>query len=138
MKKLYAKIENLHRKLASFLHMLKLDDSSRSKVLQKFPPKFPRVVAKHCTYYYGSNEDFEMPKVSKVRVIGYASDAYLETAVCEVDGKLKSPDGRIFHITISLDPAHRETHDSNALLFKGNWDKVTPFTVSVSPVRKEM
>jgi hypothetical protein len=149
MKKLYAEIDELSERIGASLVkqkliLLTLTPSSRNTVLQRFPPKFPRVVAKHCTYFYGGESEYtsikelpSTPKINKLRVVGYAEDEYLETLVCEVEGQVRSPDKRIYHITLSLDPKHRETHHSNDLLRKG-WTKIDPFTVSVQVDEKHM
>lgn len=131
-------IDYLDKKVASVLQLLTLDESSHQKILRRFPPKYPRVLAHHVTYYYGATSDREMPDIAKVKVIGYADDGYIEAVVCEVAGDLKSADGRIFHITISLDSAHRESKDSNKMLFKGDWERVSPFFISVSPEKRFM
>ena len=138
MNKILQKIAFLEKKVSSVLQLLTLDESSHQKILRRFPPKYSRVLAHHVTYYYGSTSDRQMPDISKVKVIGYACEDYIEAAVCEVEGDLKSPDGRIFHVTISLDPAHREPKDSNKMLFKGDWERVSPFHISVSPEKRFM
>jgi hypothetical protein len=138
MKQILDEINYLENKVGSVLQLLTLDNSSHQKLLNRFPPKYPRIAAHHVTYYYGSTPYLGMPDISKIKVIGYACDDYIEAAVCEVAGELKSPDGRVFHITISYDPKKRESKDSNKLLFSGNWKKVTPFTIQVTPEKRFM
>lgn len=140
MKAIFKMIKRLEKRaFSSVLQLLTLDESSRQKILRRFPPKFQKVIAHHVTYYYGASVDREMPDVDSIKVIGYISDEYIEAAICEINGKRKSPDGRIFHVTISLDPSHRQPKDVNKLLYQGKeWEQVAPFPLSVHPEKRFM
>jgi len=111
-----------------------LIDSTRKKVLNRFPPRFRQVIAHHITQAFGLPEDTPPPKTPhSVRIVGYASDKSLEALVVEIDGSTERPDGRIYHITLSLDPVNRLPKESNALL-KWGWEEISPFPIQVQPV----
>ena len=111
-----------------------LDDSSRAALLEKFPPKYPKVVAHHVTVEFGVPEGTEAPPPASVKVIGYAdSGDGLEALVCTVNGKADRPDGKRYHITWSLDPAKYSPVDSNALLANTRFTLKLGTTVSTTP-----
>jgi hypothetical protein len=102
-----------------------LTDESRSRLLQAFPPKFPNVIAHHVTEYFGLPANSQPPKPATVRVFGYACDESLEALVVSVDGDTTRPDGKLYHITLSLDRlAGRRPVDSNTLLAQYGFSQV--------------
>lgn len=73
-------------------------------MLKKFPPKYPDVVADHITVAMGGINATPPAAPASVQFIGLADDGNgLQAIICKVDGSLKRPDGKIFHITWSLD-----------------------------------
>lgn len=112
-----------------------LDGKSRASLLEKFPPKFPDVVAHHITIKHGVKQGDPPPEAEAVKVVGYASDESLECAVVEVGGTTERPDGNTYHITLSLDRSKgRKPVDSNELLAQG-WQQVEPFPVEAAPAK---
>lgn len=107
-----------------------LTPAARDLVLEKFPPKFPDVIAHHVTYQFGSNE---APPPASIVVVGYTSDDSLECLVVSVDGSTERPDGSTYHITLSLDRSQgRKPVDSNAVIEKNGWTPIEqPFDVQV-------
>lgn len=108
-----------------------IQPQSRSEILKKFPPKFPKVFAHHITYQFGVSATATPDQPSKIEVVGYASGSGIEALVIEVDGKNVRPDGGVFHMTLSLDPSFRKPKDSNDLLSSG-WDKINPFRIDAT------
>lgn len=100
---------------------LVLDDQTRAKLIKHFPPKFKDFIGHHITMEFGVSKNTELPDQPRdIKVVGYASDDSLEALVVSVDGKIKRPDGSIYHITWSLDRSKgRKPKDSNQLLTKG-------------------
>lgn len=82
-----------------------LTGKSRGKILAAFPPKYDEVICHHITSEFGVPSDSTPPKQPKcIRVIGYADDGEMvEGLLVEVDGTINRPDGRIYHITLSID-----------------------------------
>jgi GNAT superfamily N-acetyltransferase len=112
-----------------------LDGKSRASLLEKFPPKFPDVVAHHVTVKHGVKHSDPLPEAEPVKVVGYASDESLECAVVEVGGTTERPDGSTYHITLSLDRSKgRMPVESNELLAQG-WQEVEPLPVEAAPAR---
>lgn len=102
-----------------------LSEKSRAALLQAFPPKFPDVIAHHVTVQFGIKLDSDPPKSASVRVFGYASDASLEAIVVAVDGTTMRPDGKTYHITLSLDRTQgRRPVESNIVIAANGWEHV--------------
>lgn len=110
-----------------------LDSQSRQKLLSLFEPKFPDVIAHHVTLAFGVN-DFDEATIGEqvlIKVVGYAEDESLEALVVEVDGRATRPDGKIFHITWSLDRSKgRKPAQSNELIKNAGYKPVDPVTVT--------
>lgn len=110
-----------------------LNSSSRAFMLQNYPPKYNKVIAHHITYKFGVYEELP-PDVSIAKIVGYAdSGDGLEAFVVELDGTIKRRDGKIFHLTYSLDPTKYKPKDSNTLLEKIGFKPVKPFIIQVEP-----
>ena len=113
-----------------------LTDRSRTELIKQINPGFPDVIAHHVTIHFG----VEKPSIEQlgwlektiqtVQVIGYAKGQNIDTVIVAINGKTVRNDGKVFHITLSLDrstgakPSH-----SNSLLKNQAWTNVTPFTL---------
>jgi len=107
-----------------------LSEPSVKKLLSKFPPKFENVKAHHITHLYDSPS--EVPKAPEsIKVVGIAENESVQALVVEIDGSIKRPDGKIYHITLSLGKGAK-ANDSNDLLSKG-FKKVSPVEIEVKP-----
>lgn len=94
-----------------------LSHRARAELLSKFPPKFPDVICHHVTERFGVPNDFKAPDDSNVTVIGYSDDESLEALVVEVNGDRKRKDGKVYHITLSLDRSKgRKPVESNDVI----------------------
>jgi len=108
-----------------------LSEKSRTEILKKFPPKFPKVIAHHITYQFGVSENKIPEQPSAAQVVGYAEAAGLQVLVVTINNSTVRPDGGKYHITLSLDPASRKPKDSNDVLEKQGWQKVSPMDIDV-------
>lgn len=105
---------------------LVLTPESRIKLLQRFKPRFPDVIAHHVTYRFGVPESVKRPPgigdgPTPIEVIGYACDDRIEAVLVRVNGTSKRPDGKLFHITLSLDRSKgAKPAMSNELLVGGH------------------
>lgn len=110
-----------------------LDSKSRDRLLKAFPPKYPDVIAHHITERFGIPKPTEPVRhyAVNVNVIGYADDgAGVEALVVEVNEKSTRTDGKVYHITLSIDrAAGRKPVDSNAVIKEKGWVKTHPFQV---------
>lgn len=104
----------------------------RTRIFEQFPPKYSRVIANHITETFGiTSTEMALPKNTKkterqnnINVYGYLdSGDGIETLLVTVNGKFARPDGKHFHITLSLDPSKYTPKDSNALI-KRNFSNV--------------
>lgn len=105
-----------------------LDKKSRQLLAATFPPKYPDFIGHHITYKMVKKTDMSLPSQPKsIKVIGYADDGKgLEALVVEINGKTQRPDGKLYHITWSLDKsAGRKPVQSNSLVANG-FDPVNP------------
>lgn len=100
-----------------------LDETSRNALLTHIPPRFEDVICHHVTLAFGVPESAIQPVEGKLAVtpIWYVADDSLEAIVVHVEGYgLKRPDGKEFHITLSLDKGKgRKPAQSNELIAKG-------------------
>jgi len=83
------------------------------------PPIFTNVFIHHITVEYPVPKGSLPPEDPKeVFLVGYARDAGLEAYVASVDGETRRSDGKLFHVTWSLESG-RKPVESNMLLSKG-------------------
>jgi len=102
-----------------------LSQRARAELLSKFPPKFPDVICHHVTERFGVPNGFQAPNDSNVTVVGYASDDSLEALVVEVDGARERKDGKVYHITLSLDRSQgRKPVESNDVIGRFGFETV--------------
>ena len=108
----------------------KLSPQSRQKLLERFPPKYPRVICDHITYQFGAPRDAPLPSEPEiVEVVGYInSDDGVEGLLVNIDGTVDRPDGNKYHITLSLNKDRRpvETND-----FVDTADSIDPIAIDV-------
>lgn len=111
-----------------------LDETSRTKLLEVFPPQFPDVIAHHITVVYGvpKPDDEFLGTKHMIKVIGHVQDDSLEALVVQLDGKLQRADGKIYHITWSMDKSKgRKAMQSNDLIKAAGFTPLEqPITVS--------
>lgn len=97
----------------------KLTDVCRADLLQRFTPTHPDLICHHITHIFGSDE---VPPVADLHIIGYSCNEGIDCFVVSVDDKCIRPDGKIYHLTFSLDSAKGfKPVMSNDLLMKNTW-----------------
>ena len=111
-----------------------LTDSARWELMAHIEPIHPDVIAHHVTHEYGVYESLP-PDTNTVRVTAMASNDTVQAAIVKVNGTTQRPDGKFYHITISIDrAAGAKPVDSNALIADSkNWVAVDPFNLAVMP-----
>lgn len=109
-----------------------LDKKSRNVLKKTFPPKYDDFIGHHVTYKFGVKPNTPLPKGGTLNVIGYIDDGEsLEALVVEVNGKTTRPDGKIYHITWSLDRSKgRKPVHSNNLLASKDYEPVAPISIN--------
>lgn len=112
-----------------------LPEAERAKLLARFPPAYPDLIAHHATLWSGVSESHERPRAREGRVVGLADDGRgVQALVVEIDGTTDRPDGSTYHITWSLDKkAGRKAKESNDVIAAQGWRAVAPIPVALEP-----
>lgn len=113
-----------------------LDETQRTELLMRFPPKFSEVVADHVTLAAKVRRDAELPSETAAAIIGWIDDgAGVDALVVTIDGSPDRPDGSIYHITWSLAPG-RKARESNDVIARLGWRPLDlPMPVTLAPSR---
>lgn len=112
-----------------------LSAGSRNDLLHHFKPKYPEVICQHITYKFPAKSTDELPPAAhEARVVGYEdSGDGIEAVVVDINGSTKRPDGKLFHITLSLDRSKgKKPFHSNELVNK-KFLHVSPITLYLTP-----
>ena len=111
-----------------------LDDASRQRLEEKFPPKYSKFIGHHVTVEFGVPSDAEVPKPADIKVIGHVdSGDGLEALVVTVNGEKKRSDGSTYHITWSLDPDKYAPKDSNELVKRKQYTIIKHIPIKTKP-----
>jgi hypothetical protein len=115
----------------------KLPGEDRARLLDRFPPSYPDVVADHVTLQADAPAHAALPPAENGRVVGIADDGHsLQALVVEIGGTTGRPDGSTYHITWSLDrAAGRKPVESNDLIREKGWREVAPVPIALAPAR---
>ena len=114
----------------------KLPRDERERLLERFPPRYDRVIADHVTLRVGATPETPLPRKPEARIVGRADDGdSLECLVVELDGSTDRPDGSTYHITWSLGPGG-EARESIVVLRDRGWEHIdAPIPVELEPAR---
>jgi hypothetical protein len=111
-----------------------LSPKTKKHLLKKFPPLYSKQIGHHVTVNFGVTPDHALPGIANLKVIGYKNNVEgIEALVVSVNGSIKRPDGKIFHITWSLDPTKFKPQDSNVLLVHEDYTLVMPIIITTTP-----
>lgn len=108
-----------------------LPKAEKNKLLATIPFTHPNRIAHHITYEYGVTEQMP-PTPSIVMIVGVIDKDGIQAIVASIDGTVKRPDGKIYHITWSLDPG-KKAWESNTILSKYQYEKIDPIRIQVEP-----
>src|ERR1044072_7708610 len=95
----------------------RLDAEERAKLLQRFRPAWPDIIADHITLKAGAAPDEPLPPEVSARIVGSIDDGEgLQALVVSIDGSTDRPDGGTYHITWSLNCGRgRKAVESNEI-----------------------
>lgn len=116
----------------------KLEEEERRLLLERFPPRWPDVLADHITLDAQASAHDPLPVAWKAEIVGNISDgAGLEAMVVAIDGTTARPDGSSYHITWSLDRSRgRKPVESNQVIAVRGWHPlVKPIPIRIIPAR---
>jgi hypothetical protein len=111
-------------------------DGERERLLDRFPPKYEKIVADHVTLDAHASDETPLPRATDAQIVGYADDGEsLECLVVSIGGTTDRPDGSTFHITWSLGQ-RREAKESNDVLREKGWQPLDrPVPIDLDPAR---
>ena len=115
-----------------------LDRKEREKLLRRFPPEWPDVIADHITLDANAEQDDPLPEVGHAEIVGGINDGEgLQAMVVAIDGSIDRPDGSTYHITWSLDRSRgRKPVQSNDVIAERGWRPLDdPVPISIRPAR---
>lgn len=115
----------------------RLDRDDRRRLLARFRPLFPDVVADHVTLSAGI-ANAPLPTARAGEVVGEVDDgAGIQALVVQVGGTTDRPDGKSYHITWSLDRARgRRAVESNDVIARLGWRRLAaPVPIRLHPAR---
>ena len=107
----------------------------REWLLGLFSPSYRDIIAHHVTYKFGVDQDFIMPKDGEGIVVGVADDGEkVQALVVEIGGTTQRPDGKVYHITWSIDRSlgARPVH-SNSVIAEFGYTDVPRTLVRLKP-----
>ena len=112
-----------------------LDAGDRTSLLDRFPPRYAKVVAHHVTLATDA-EQRDLPSDVRAAMVGRTDDDRgVEAMVVTIDGGTARPDGSTFHITWSLGDGRR-ARESNDVLKERGWEKFDkPIAIHLTPAR---
>lgn len=111
----------------------KLDPEDRARLLERFPPEWPDIVADHITFAADAGEP--LPEADAEIVGGINDGEGLQAMVVAMDGSTDRPDGGTYHITWSLDRKRgRKPADSNTVIAERGWRPLDdPIPIRIAP-----
>lgn len=112
-----------------------LSPSSRKQLINHFKPKYPEVICEHVTYKFpAKSTDALPPAVHEAHVVGYEdSGDGIEAVVVEINGSTKRPDGKLFHITLSLDRSKGKKPFHSTDMVNKKFTHISPIVIHLTP-----
>ncbi len=116
----------------------KLDRADRERLLARFRPVYPDLIADHVTLEAQACSDAPLPDESSGQIVGEADDRQgVQALVVRIGGTTDRPNGGTYHITWSLDRAKgRRASDSNQVIARLGWTPLAePVAIGLQPAR---
>lgn len=113
-----------------------LDPGEREKLIERFPPRYPDVVAHHVTLNPRADASTPLPPERSGTIVGEAEDGEgVQALVVAIGGGTDRPGGGTYHITWSLDKARgRRAVESNEVIARLGWQALAePVALSLQP-----
>lgn len=115
-----------------------LDPEERRRLLERFPPRYPDVIADHVTLASKVGRDAPLPTEGGGEIIGRIDDeAGLQALIVAIGGTPARPDGGTYHISWSLDRSRgRQPVESNDVIARLGWHPLpAPVPIRLIPAR---
>lgn len=122
-----------HEIIKSGYNGWEISETSRAQLAERFPPKFSEFIGHHITNQFPAKSNEVLPTAETIQVVGYGWDKDgLEALVISINGSTHRPDGKVYHVTWSLDrSAGFKLVHSNQILARG-WAPVDPINISAT------
>lgn len=93
-------------------------EECRQRLMHIFRPKFQKVIGHHVTHTYDVPAYADLPDVpEQAFIIGQEVDYHgLQVLIVQINDQIERPNGKLFHLTWSLNPNRFKPVDSNKLL----------------------
>lgn len=114
----------------------KLDAEDRARLLLRFAPLFPDVVADHITLRTGTTGETPLPFERGGEIVGEIDDGEgVQALIVRIGGTTRREDGSTYHITWSLDRAKgRRAVESNTMIAERGWRTLLePVPLALTP-----
>jgi hypothetical protein len=113
-----------------------LDRAQRAELLERFEPRYDKVVADHVTLAAKVAAETPLPDEVIGEIVGHIDDDQgVEALVVAIGGTTDRPGGSTYHITWSLGP-RRQARESNDVLVQGPWQPLRePIPLTLAPAR---
>lgn len=107
-----------------------LTPGARTALMGQFKPQFKKVMCQHVTVEFNLTEE-KLERLQEelagadLEVIGHQTGNGVECLVVTVNSNPKRPDGKTYHITLSLAEGHKPV-ESNALIAQQGYQTYIP------------
>lgn len=107
--------------------------NEKANLIRIFRPSFEKIYLHHITHEFGITEKLP-PNYTEAVVVGLAKNENgIEALVVKIGNSTKRPDGKTYHITMSLIPGKFKPNDSNKLIAELGYQEVSPIIITVEP-----
>ncbi len=101
----------------------KLKQNTIERIKNLYAPVHPDFIGHHITYMFG--KDSKQPDDADIKIIGHCVTDKVQCFVVEVNGTIVRPDGKIYHLTWSIDRSKgAKPVDSNAAIETNGFDHI--------------
>ncbi|MCC2981344.1 hypothetical protein [Sphingomonas sp. IC4-52] len=115
-----------------------LGADERERLLERFTPRFPDVIAHHVTLRFGVEDGTPLPTETRGEIVGEIDDgAGVQALIVAIAGTTERGDGGTYHVTWSLDRKRgRRPVESNDVIARFGWQPLAELVpIRLQPAR---
>lgn len=113
----------------------KLQSESRKLLFNMIDLKYDIVRCDHVTHEL-SDGPLRAPWPEKIAVVGMVDSGFMQAFLVEVNGMLRRPDGKLYHITYSYEQGH-ESREANDIILAFQPQLNFYYEIAADPFVKE-
>ena len=106
-----------------------LDEESRAKILEAYPPKFSEIICHHVTLEYGVPFPIHTDPIRDIKIVNHCIGDDIECFVVEIKGRSERKDGGVLHLTYSHQEGVKAVK-SNQILQEVMKPRIPPIWIS--------